>query len=115
MTATKVHVGASTVTRADLIRMGLVAPQGFEPLPASAPTSPASPPFPAGDGRGASLPTTPTLPNSPAAAPGVVGGRGPTALAVHRSPCFACGSTDYQRSRVRRGRLYCLDCARGER
>lgn len=31
--------------------------------------------------------------------------------AVVRPPCSNCGSVDYGRSRVRRGRLFCLACA----
>ena len=32
-----------------------------------------------------------------------------------RTPCSECGATDWTRSRVRRGKLLCVGCAKGLR
>jgi hypothetical protein len=79
-----VHVAASALTRAELLRLGLVRP----PLDAAPSKLPAE-----------ALPTSAPLP----------------ATRTSRTPCAVCGRTDWTRSRVRRGKLLCVGCAKGLR
>jgi hypothetical protein len=105
------HRPGPCLTRERLLELGLVVAGD------SAPTEPASPPFLADADRGVSPPPTMAglVAVSPSPRAAVVGSGGPTARPVSRPPCSSCGSTDWARSRVRRGQLLCVDCARGDR
>jgi hypothetical protein len=103
------------VSRAGLIARGLLAPDGFAPgiLPVVAETS-----EPRLQSRHRSWPVSPkSTPATPAPTPSARAGveAALRTQSAGRPPCSGCGSVDYARSRVRRGRLLCLDCARGER